>query len=267
MVSATASGPTHGARRGRALRWVPVWQRNLLVWRKLAVPSVLSNFGEPVLYLLALGFGLGAFVGRIEGMPYIVFIASGILCSSALISASFEAMYSGYSRMATQRTWDAMTTAPLDWRDVVLGEVVWAATKALISSTAILIVASALGAVYSWTAIFALPIVFLSALCFASMAMVMTAIAKAYDNFLYYQTLCITPMFMLGGVFFPIEQMPGPIQKLAAIMPLTHTVAIVRPLVTGLPVNNLGGHVLVLAAYGVSAWWLATRLLERRLSA
>ena len=109
-----------------AIRWFPVWQRNFRVWSKLAGPSLLGNFGEPLLYLLALGYGLGSFVGKMEEMPYVVYLASGIVVSSAMFTATFEGMYSAYTRMDVQRTWNAMLAAPLDVRDVVVGEMAWA---------------------------------------------------------------------------------------------------------------------------------------------
>ena len=120
--------------RPLVLRWLPVWRRNVLVWRKLAVASLLGNFGEPLLYLLALGYGLGAMVGDVNDQPYLHFLASGIVSSSAMMTASYEGTYSGYSRMAEQRTWDAIITAPLSLGHVVSGEIIWAASKSLLSA-------------------------------------------------------------------------------------------------------------------------------------
>ncbi len=249
------------------LTWWPVWRRNCLVWVKLAGPAILGNFGEPLLYLLALGYGLGAFVGEMEDLPYIVYLASGIVCSSAMVTASFEGMYSAYTRMDVQKTWDAMLATPLDVRDVVVGEGIWAATKSLISSAAILIVAAALGAVSSWKAIFALPVVLLTGLCFASLALVITAFAKNYDFFLYYNTLVITPTLFVSGVFFPLERMPSTIQWLSEVLPLSHAVKLVRPLMTDTPLHLPMLHLLVLSVYTIGALSLATILIRRRLEA
>lgn len=251
----------------RAVRWLPVWRRNLRVWSKLAVPSLIGNFGEPLLYLLALGYGLGALVGHIGEMPYIFFLASGIFCSSAMVTASFEATYSAYSRMAVQKTWEAIVSTPLDVLDVVLGEVIWAATKSLFSATAILLVAWALGAVNGHFAVLAIPVALLSGFCFAAMAMVVTALARSYDFFLYYTTLCVTPMLLICGVFFPISQMPDLVQGLAWALPLTHAVALARPLIVGAVAENVFLHLAVLAAYGLLALCLAATLLKRRLDA
>ncbi len=249
----------------RAARWLPVWRRNLRVWSKLAVPSLIGNFGEPLLYLLALGYGLGALVGRIGDMPYLFFLASGIFCSSAMMTASFEATYSAYSRMAVQKTWEAIVTTPLDVIDVVVGEVIWAATKSLFSAAAILLVAWALGAVNGDWALIAVPVALLSGLCFASMAMVITALARSYDFFLYYSTLCVTPMLLICGVFFPLHQMPEAVQSLAWTLPLTHSVALARPLITGAPPGDVLLHLAVLAAYSLVALSVAVMLLKRRL--
>ena len=108
-----------------------VWRRNLRVWRKLMLPSLMGNFGEPVVYLLALGYGLGRLIGDVEGMSYMVFLASGIICSSALTAATFEALYSAYTRLTQQLTWSAMLATPLTVDEIVFGEIVWAATKAV----------------------------------------------------------------------------------------------------------------------------------------
>src|SRR3982751_4391063 len=119
-------------------RFVPVWQRNVLVWRKLAIASVLGNIADPLLYMLALGYGIGSFVGEVNGMKYIAFIGTGMVCQSAMFTSSFEGMYSAFSRMHVQRTWDAIINAPISLDDVMLAEWIWAAWKAAISTTAIL---------------------------------------------------------------------------------------------------------------------------------
>lgn len=250
-----------------SLRFIPVWQRNLRVWRKLLWPSLLGHFGEPVLYLLAFGYGLGAMIGEVyEGMPYIVFIASGIVCSSAMFTSSFEALYSAYTRMATQQTWAAMLSAPLAVDDIVLGEAVWAASKSLLSAGAIGIVGVIIGLLSLPGLLLALPIIFLSALAFASMALIVTALSPSYDFFLYYFTLLMTPMLLLSGVFFPIEQLPPLISGLAYLLPLAHMVELVRPLAVGegLP-EALLFHLSVPFAYILGAFSVATYLFRRRL--
>lgn len=250
-----------------SLRFVPVWRRNFRVWRKLMGPSIVGNFGEPLLNLLALGYGFGRMVGEVGGLPYMVFLASGIVVSSAMTAASFEAMYSAFTRMQMQQTWGAMLHTPLEVEDVVLGEVLWAATKALINSAAILAVAALLGLVAGWQALWVLPVVLLSGVCFASLAMIVTALAKGYDVFTYYFTLLLTPMLLLSGVFFPLETLPGAVAFAVQLLPLAHAIQLIRPLIIGeLPANVLL-HLAVIAGYALLGLAVSIRLVRRRLHA
>lgn len=247
-------------------RFVHVWRRNRLVWRKLALPSMLGNLADPMLYMLGLGYGLGAMLPEVGGMPYIAFLAAGTVCSSTMMSASFETMYSGFSRMHVQKTWDAILNAPLTLDDVVLGEVVWAASKSFLSGMAVLMVAWALGLVTSLLALLVLPLVLLTGLAFAGLGLIMTALSPSYDFFMYYFTLVITPMMLVCGVFFPLDQLPGWLQGAAQVLPLTHAVSIARPLMNGALPDALATHVLVLAAYAIAGFYIALVLTRRRLT-
>src|SRR5437660_2721130 len=137
-----------------SLRWTGVWRRNLLVWKKLAVASVLGNIADPLLYMLALGYGIGAFIPEVGGMKYIAFIGTGMVCQSAMFTSSFEAMYSAFSRMHMQKTWEAIINAPLSLDDVMFAEWIWAASKSVMSVFAILIVILLLGYGHSCLSIF-----------------------------------------------------------------------------------------------------------------
>jgi len=249
-------------RFGSALR---VWRRNGLVWRKLFWSSIVINFGEPFLYLLGLGYGLGLFIGEMMSMPYLTFLASGILASSAMNASSFEATYSVYTRMVPQRTYEAILATPVDVPDVVAGEMLWCATKSLINGGAILVVAALLGAVHSWSALWAIPIIFLVGLCFAGPALVVTALARGYDFFSYYTTLLLTPMFILSGVFYPVSSLPAWLQTAVRYLPLSHAVDLLRPLVAGQPLSDVALHLAVLTAYAVGGYLIAVRLVRRRL--
>jgi lipooligosaccharide transport system permease protein len=190
-----------------------------------------------------------------------------MVCSSAMNTASFEGLYSAFTRMDVQKTWDAMLATPLSVPDIVIGEALWAATKGLISSVAIMVVAALLGTVADGWALLALPVIFLTGLCFAAMALVVTACAKNYDFFMYYYTLLMTPMMLLSSIFFPLQEMPPVIQWLAWLLPLIHAVDLVRPLMTGLPLEQPGLHLLVLVGYSAAFLALAIRLCQRRLLA
>jgi lipooligosaccharide transport system permease protein len=248
-----------------SLRWLPVWRRNLLVWRKLAIASVLGNIADPLLYMLALGYGIGSFIPEIGGMKYIAFIGTGMVCQSAMFTASFEAMYSAFSRMHMQRTWEAIINAPLSLDDVMFAEWMWAASKSVISVMAILAVIMALGYGHSWLAVWVLPLGFVIGLTFGGFGLVMNSLAPGYDFFTYFFTLVLTPTLLLSGVFFPVDQMPAPLQVASAILPLSHAIDIARPLLGGKVPDNILLHLAVLMAYACGAYYVALVLTRRRL--
>jgi len=249
-----------------SMRWYSIWRRNARVWQKLMIPSMLMHFGEPFLFLLILGYGLGNFIGEIDGLSYLTFLASGIVCSSAMNSATFEAMYGAYTRMAIQNTWQSMLATSVNVSDVLLAEAFWGASKSLISVTSILIVSVLIGVVTSWQAIWVLPLMFLVGLCFSAMALVMTALARSYDFFMYYSILVVTPLMLLSGVYFPLDTLPPLIRFITELFPLAHVVQVVRPLMTGQPVDAVFLHVSVVLAYTLLALSLANWLLYRRLN-
>lgn len=245
---------------------IAVWHRNYLVWRKLMVASLLGNFGDPFLYLLGLGYGLGLYIGEMGGISYMAFLASGILCSSAMNTATFEGLYSAFTRMNQQGTWEGMLATPVRIQEIVAGEQLWAATKSLISGSAILVVAGLLGGVQAWDTVWlALPVIFLIGLAFAGPALVICAVAPSYDFFMYYFTLAVTPMFLFCGVFYPLEALPHFAQLLAQMLPLTHAVVLIRPLLTDLPLTQPFVHVAVLALYALAGFATASFLVSRRL--
>ena len=248
-----------------SLRFIHIWRRNRLVWSKLAIPSMLGNLADPMLYMLGLGYGLGAMLPEVGGLPYIAFLAAGTVCSSTMMSASFETMYSGFSRMHVQKTWDAIMNTPVTLDDVLLGEAVWAASKSFLSGMAVLVVAWALGLIASPLALLVIPLVFLTGFAFASLGLIMTALSPSYDFFMYYFTLAITPMMLVSGVFFPVDQLPAWLQGVAQALPLSHAISIARALMNGLTPSAVLPHLLAIAAYAVAGFYIALVLTRRRL--
>jgi len=248
-----------------AVNWIAVWRRNYLVWKKLALASMFGNLADPMIYLFGLGFGLGLMVGRVDGVSYIAFLAAGTVASSVMMSASFESMYSGFSRMHVQRTWEAIMHTPLTLGDIVLGEVIWAASKSVLSGVAIMLVAGALGYANFPSMLLALPVIVLTGLAFASVAMVVTALAPSYDFFMFYQTLVLTPMLLLSGVFFPISQLPAAARGAAQVLPLAHAVDLLRPAMLARPLDNALSHVVVLTVYAVGGFIVSAVLFRRRM--
>ena len=248
-----------------SLRFVPVWRRNFLVWRKLAVASVLGNIAEPLITLVAFGYGLGSLLQSIDGVPYIRYLASGAICMSIMMASSFEALYSAFSRMHVQRTWDALMNAPLALDDVILAEMLWAATKALMSGIAILGVMFALGIGLHPRTVLVVPALFAIGMTFASLGLVINALARGYDFFTYYFTLVLTPMIFISGVYYPTTQLPDWLRAVSPWLPLGAAVDLVRPIILGgwpvRPQTDLA----VLAAYCAGGFYVATVLTRRRL--
>lgn len=241
-----------------------VWRRNYLVWKKLAIGSLLGNLADPMIYLFGLGYGLGALLPHINGVSYIAFLGSGMVCATTMNAASFEALYSTFSRMHDQRTWEAIMNAPLTLEDVMTGELLWSAAKAALSGTAILVVLSALGIVTSALALWALPVIFLAGVTFAALGLIATVVSPSYDFFMFYFTLFVTPMMLLSGVFFPLDQMPSSIQVVSEWLPLTHVISLVRPLLFGKVPTAFVGHVVYLLAVSSIAFWIAIVMGRRR---
>ncbi len=212
-----------------------VWQRHFKVYTKLYRSSIALNFVEPVLYLAALGLGLGAYVKEINGIPYIDFIAPGIIASSAMFAATYECTYGTYVRMEYQKTFDAILATPVNLSDLVAGELIWGASKSVLYGSIIMIVISAFGLVVSPLIILAIPLLFVSGLIFAEISIIFVAIVPGIDSFNYFYTLFMTPMFLFSGIFFPINGLPPLVSKLAFFTPLYHLVNICRSFSAGNP--------------------------------
>src|SRR3989339_1659677 len=149
--------PNYFALPRPSLRFIPIWRRHYMVWKKMAGPSILGHLADPVIYMLGLGYGVGGMLPQIGGMSYIAFLAAGTVCYSTMNSASFEALYSGFARMHEQRTWEAILNTPVSLDDVVLSEIVWAASKSLLAGLAVLAVIWLLGLSHSPLTLWLIP--------------------------------------------------------------------------------------------------------------
>lgn len=214
-------------------RFIPMWQRNRDVFRQLWRFEAPGFIAEPILILLAMGLGLGAYVGLVDGQKYIEYIVPGIIASYGMYSASFECTYGSFFRMEEHRTYDAIIATPLNIEDVIAGEIFWGATRAFLTGSGILAVAVAFQSVHSPWALLIPLLSFLSGLMFASIAIFFTSLVPSFYSFNYYFTLFITPMFFFGGVFFPLSSFPKLVQTLSWIVPLTPVVNLARALVGG----------------------------------
>jgi lipooligosaccharide transport system permease protein len=214
-------------------RFIRVWQRNRDVFFRLWHSEAPGSVAEPIIILLAMGLGLGTYVGFVDGQKYIEFIAPGIIASYAMFSASFECTYGSFVRMEYQKTYDAIIATPLNVEDVTAGEIFWGATRSFMTGTIILGIAAAFQLVHSpWASV--IPVIaFLEGLMFASIAILFTSVVPSIYSFNYYFTLFITPMFFFSGVFFPLSSFPEVVRTISRIVPLTPVVQLIRALTNG----------------------------------
>jgi len=228
--------------------------------------NFLPPFIEPVLYLLAIGFGLGMFVGEIDGVPYVNYIAPALLAISMMNAAFFECTYSSYVRMYYQKTFEAMIATPLSLDDVVTGELLWGATRSFIYSSVMLLVLTAFGVVDLPLSLLIVPFSFLAGLLFACIAMCFTAITPGIDALNYPSFLFITPMFLFSGTFFPLTVLPPTVQVFAVVfLPLTQLVIITRSLTLSSPsplfLYSFAWIILVTVLFFILSLWLMRRRL------
>jgi lipooligosaccharide transport system permease protein len=246
-------------------RLFKVWRRDLVVWKKNLLFYLMVNFVEPLIYLLAMGYGLGRFVGEMQGMPYVQFIAPAMLVFSVMNGTSFETTYGSYTRLKEQKTAHGIAMTPVSMAEVIGGEILWATTKACMTSSVIFLVLAIFNLLHSWW-ILLMPLVMLvTGFLFASLGMMMTSLARSYDFFSYYYTLFISPMFVFSGTFFPLDHLPTWAKTLAHFLPLTYAVQVARNLFMGIFtwLDGLFLAGLLLLALGIALW--ATRRLVRQI--
>lgn len=244
-----------------------VLSRNLRVWRTYIWASLIGNLGEPLLYLVAIGYGIGALLGPqgILGVPYDVYLAPGILVSTAMYTAVFECTFGSFTRMKPQKTFDAILATPVTPMELAVGEVITAAVKSGLGALIVLLVIAAFGLVPSMLAILCVPLGFVVGFSFGALGLTVSALSPDYSFFNYFFTLVIAPMFLLSGIFFPVETLPPWAIYLSHLFPLTHAVRIARAVTFGVPDPSLLLHLLVLFVGGLLATALAGYLIGRRL--
>lgn len=242
-----------------------VWLRNYESWKDFAVASLVGTVAEPLLFFAAMGFGLGRFVDDIQGQPYVAFLAPGLVAATAMNAASFETTFGSFTRMNEQRTYEAIVMTPISIGEVVAGDILWAASKSLLGGAVILAIMGLLGLLQSPLALAVLPLAFGVGFMFGALGMAYTAVAPSYTFFNYFFTLVIGVMFLFSGVFFPLEGLPAWIGWAAWCLPLTHAVVLMRELTIGGLDASMWGHGAWLAVFTVAVFWLAVRLIRRRI--
>jgi lipooligosaccharide transport system permease protein len=249
-----------------------VWQRSVTIFRKFWISGLFPNFIEPLIYLAALGLGLGTFIqqGGISGQSYVEYIAPGLLASNAMFAASFESTFNTFVKLRFDKIYDAIITTPVNAEDVIAGEYLWAGTRAALYGTGFLAMLIALGTVFgeplitSWWALFIPPMLLLIGIMFSVLGTLFTSLISHIDLFAYYFTLVVTPLFLFSGIFFPVENFPAPVPQVAWFTPLYHAVNVCRELATGPSLGVLVDVAWIIIFTGVLAL-IPVQIMRRRL--
>lgn len=239
-----------------------IWSRNFAQFKRTWAISLFWAILEPLFMLVALGYGLGGFVPTINGVSYVEFFFPGLICSSSMLVTFFASTYDNFSKLTHQKLFQTQILTPIEPQEIILGEVLWAASKGLFSAAGITAIASILGLVDSFRIFPALLVVFLSCLVFASFGLLVTTYVKNFDQIIFPTSGFIIPMSLLSGVYFPIDQMPFGLKYLVYIFPLTHTVRTVRSLV----VDGFDFWMIPSVLYLLVLVFILLKLTARRLS-
>jgi lipooligosaccharide transport system permease protein len=240
-----------------------IWYRNWVQFCKSWMVSFVWIVIEPLFMLSAIGYGLGTYVSTIDGVSYVEFFYPALICSSAMFVAYFVSTYDNFSKLSHLNLFSMQILSPIEPQEIVIGEILWAATKGTLSAVGVSIVASFLGLVDTWKIFPAIGVVFISSLFFASFGMLVTTYVRSFDQIIYPSSCLIIPMSLFSGTYFPIDHLPYGLNDLAYLFPLTHTVRVVRLLLTSgaqldfwVPLNIL----YVLALTVLLTRWSTTRL-------
>jgi lipooligosaccharide transport system permease protein len=250
------------------LRWrlFSVWHRHMRVYTKNLISNGLPPFLEPILFLLGVGLGLGTYIQQpMQGLPYIEFLGTGLLVTAAMFTSAFECTFGTFIRMEFEKTYDGMLAAPITVNNLIVGEIIWAGTKGLFFSFAVLCVLSAFRIIHLPYGLLAPLVGFLTGLMFGSMSLWITSFVKTINHFNFYMTGFISPMFFFGGVVFPISNLPESVRFVAEIVPLTHVVRLARAACIGRYnvglLGDLSYTLIFILVFGV----LAVKRLRKRL--
>ena len=238
-----------------------MWQRNATVGRKTILVSLVPRFLEAIAYLAIMGLGLGTYLTTVDGVDYVDFIAPGVAAATVMFGAIIETTYNAFVRIYVRRVVEAVITTPLSLADVVVGEYLWAATRAVVYGLIFLVVMAAFGLVHTPMALLLPPVFAIGALTFAVLGMAYTSFVTSIEHYNILFTGLLTPMFLFSGVFFPFSGLPGWAQAIGWCMPLSHLVAATRDLTLGGADRWTLVHVGALLALLIALFpWPAARL-------
>jgi lipooligosaccharide transport system permease protein len=254
-----------GTRRLERAAIAGVMSREVANFRTFWKATTFSSVLEPIIYLLAFGLGLGAtIVSQVDGLDYVEFVGTGMVATAVIFSSALPAMFGTFVKHRFQNTYDAILAAPVDVEELVTAEMLWIGVRSGFYGCFPLVVSFFFGLEPTPAMLLVPAFCFITALGFAGFGIAVAGTVAKIDQFNYVTTLVITPLFLVAGTFFPIDQLPEGFQVAANFNPLYQLVELVRGAAFGLePVDAL--RVLVLAAFSFGMWRLAVRQLGRRL--
>ncbi|MGE5381417.1 MAG: ABC transporter permease [Methylocystaceae bacterium] len=243
-----------------------VWYRHERVYDSNFWSNAFPPFLEPLIMLGGLGIGFGAYITTMGNMSYILFLASGIIVTSSMYTAAYECTYGTFVRLEFDKVYDGMLGAPLSPADLVIGEIIFAGTKGAIFAGAVLIVTWVAGIISYPLSVLTILVGFLSGIMFGTVSLWITSFVHNINHFNFYFTGILSPMFFFSGAVFPIENLPGSVQWIGEVIPLTHVVALARAFsVPGLLKTDLLWNLAYCLTFILITGWLAMRGIRRRL--
>ena len=242
-----------------------VWRRHQRVYFKFLLANILPPFLEPLMVILALGVGLASYMGLVGGVSYAVFLAPGMMAASPMWSSSFETTYGTFIRMEYEKIYEAILGSPVSFVEMLLGELLWVASKASMFSLGVLLVVGSFGLVGSWWSLLVPLLGFLGGMIFALLGILVTSQVREINNFNFYLTGVITPMYFFSGAIFPLEQLPGPLRHFCALLPMTYLVSLMRACCMGRFTPGLILDLAVCLAYCAALCPLAASQLRKRI--
>jgi len=248
------------------LRLYGVWYRHMRVYTKNIFSNGLPPFLEPLLFLAGVGLGLGAYITQsMEGLSYLEFLGTGLLVTAAMFTASFECSYGTFIRLEFDKVYDGMLAAPLTVNDLIVGEIIWAGTKGLFFSFAVLCILTIFGVIRLPYSLVAPLVGFLTGAMFAVISLLVTSFVRTINQLNFYFTGFISPMFFFSGVVFPTSNLPHYLQPLVEILPLTHSVRLVRAVCANHYTMISLWDLFYIAAFILIVGFLAVKRLRRRM--
>ncbi len=242
-----------------------VWYRHVRVYTRNLISNGLPPFLEPLIFLGGIGLGMVQYVTAMDGIPYLMFLGSGLPITAAMYTAAFECSYGTFVRIEYEHVYDGMLAAPLTANNVLIGEILFAGTKGLFFSLAVVTVVGAFRIIPVPVSFLSGLVGFLTGVMFATLSLFITSFVKNMNHFSFYMTGLLSPMFFFSGVVFPIQNLPKALWPVAEIFPLTHSVRLARAMILSQYSARLLWSLLYIVVFSTAMGILGVRRLKKKL--